>query len=260
MPEQGASFIPKSGAKTVQRNRGTRRIYLLAYISYIVFFSTLFVVVGVYLYAATINRNLTSLREQLSVEQQRFAVSDIEQVKTFDKRMSEATRLLEESSAPSRIFSDIESIVASNIYFSSMTYSQLPNRQFEIELVGRATNFNQLINQEDLLENSQLLKDATITSYDYGLGGGEGDLSGTASLSFTFADTRDLSIISYQPNASESTVVVSPSSATTTTEMVVTETSSQATTTSETEDSVVVGEARPADSEEEVTTNKPTTQ
>lgn len=260
MPEQGASFIPKSGAKTVQRNRGTRRIYLLAYISYIVFFSTLFVVVGVYLYAATINRNLTSLREQLSVEQQRFAVSDIEQVKTFDKRMSEATRLLEESSAPSRIFSDIESIVASNIYFSSMTYSQLPNRQFEIELVGRATNFNQLINQEDLLENSQLLKDATITSYDYGLGGGEGDLSGTASLSFTFADTRDLSIISYQPNASESTVVVSPSSATTTTEMVVTETSSQATTTSETEDSVVVGEARPADSEEEVTTNNPATQ
>lgn len=260
MPEQGASFIPKSGAKTVQRNRGTRRIYLLAYISYIVFFSTLFVVVGVYLYAATINRNLTSLREQLSVEQQRFAVSDIEQVKTFDKRMSEATRLLEESSAPSRIFSDIESIVASNIYFSSMTYSQLPNRQFEIELVGRATNFNQLINQEDLLENSQLLKDATITSYDYGLGGGEGDLSGTASLSFTFADTRDLSIISYQPNASESTVVVSSSSATTTTEMVVTETSSQATTTSETEDSVVVGEARPADSEEEVTTNNPATQ
>ena len=261
MPEQGASFIPKSGAKTVQRNRGTRRLYLLAYISYIVFFSTLFVVVGIYLYAATVNRSLTSLKEQLSVEQQRFAVSDIEQVKTFDKRMSEATRLLEESSAPSRIFSDIESIVASNIYFSSMTYGQLPNRQFEIELVGRATNFNQLINQEDLLENSQLLKDATITAYDYGLGGGEEELSGTASLSFTFADTRDLSVISYQPNVNESTVVVTPPSATTTVETATSEASSQATTTSETtEDSVVVGEPRPADTEEGSTTDNPTTQ
>ena len=262
MPEQGASFIPKSGAKTVQRNRGTRRIYLLAYISYIVFFSTLFVVVGIYLYAATVNRSLASLKEQLSVEQQRFAVSDIEQVKTFDKRMSEATRLLEESSAPSRIFSDIEAIVASNIYFSSMTYQQLPNRQFEIELVGRATNFNQLINQEDLLENSELLKDATITAYDYGLGGGEEELSGTASLSFTFADTRDLSVISYQPNASESTVVVTSPSAATTTETVETEAGSQATTTtSETaEDSVVVGEPRPADGEGGTTTDNPTTQ
>lgn len=258
MPEQGASFIPKSGAKTVQRNRGTRRIYLLAYISYIVFFSTLFVVVGVYLYAATVNRSLSSLKEQLAVEQQRFAVSDIDQVKTFDKRMKEATRLLDESSAPSRIFSDIESIVASNIYFSSMSYEQLPNRQFEIELVGRAKNFNQLINQEDLLENSQLLKDATITAYDYGLGGGEeGALSGTASLSFTFSDTRDLSTIAYQVNSSESTVVVSPSSATTTTEMLETGTSSPATTTTTTDDSVVVGGPRPAD---ETSSDNPATQ
>ncbi len=142
-----------------------------------------------------------------------------------------------------------------------MTYGQLPNRQFEIELVGRATNFNQLINQEDLLENSQLLKDATITAYDYGLGGGEEELSGTASLSFTFADTRDLSVISYQPNVNESTVVVTPPSATTTVETATSEASSQATTTSETtEDSVVVGEPRPADTEEGSTTDNPTTQ
>ena len=162
MPEQGASFIPKSGVKKVQRNRGTRRIYLLAYICYIVFFSTLFVVVGVYLYAATVNRSLTSLKEQLSVEQQRFSVSDIEQVRLFDKRMQEATRLLKESSAPSRIFSDVESIVASNIYFSSMTYEQLPSRKFQIELVGRARNFNQLINQKNLIGNSEILADLVL--------------------------------------------------------------------------------------------------
>lgn len=254
MPEQGASFIPKSGVKKVQRNRGTRRIYLLAYISYIVFFSTLFVVLGVYLYGATVNRSLSSLKEQLAVEQGRFSVSDIEQVRHFDKRMAEATRLLEESSAPSRIFSDIESIVASNIYFSSMSYAQLPNRKFKIELVGRATNFNQLINQQNLLSNSQILQDADITSYDYGLGA-EGELSGSASLSFTFADTRDLSTISYQANATESTVVISsPSTSTTTPE------TTGATTTVETDDSVVVGAPRSAGSSENPQNDNPQTQ
>lgn len=242
MPEQGASFIPKSGEKKVQRNRGTRRIYLLAYISYIVFFSTLFVVVGVYLYGASVKHSLSSLKEQLTVEQGRFSVSDIDQVRHFDKRMREATRLLEESSAPSRIFSDIESIVAANIYFSSMSYEQLPNRKFSIELVGRATNFNQLINQKNLLNNSQILKDATITAYDYGLGE-QGEVSGTASLSFTFADTRDLSTISYQPNATESTVIISSPTVSTTTAETTT-----ATTTVGEQDSVVVGEPRSSES------------
>lgn len=252
MPEQGASFIPKSGVKKVQRNRGTRRIYLLAYICYIVFFSTLFVVVGVYLYAATVNRSLSTLKEQLSVEQQRFSVSDIEQVRLFDKRMREATRLLEESSAPSRIFSDVESIVASNIYFSSMTYEQLPGRRFQIELVGRATNFNQLINQKELIGNSEILQDATITAYDYGLGD-EGNLTGAASLAFTFADTRDLSIISYQPNITESTVIISDSTSTTTREMVDQVRAADVATSTANQsgdDAVVVGEPRASDSED----------
>lgn len=257
MSEQGVSFIPKSGVKTVQRKRGTRRIYLLAYVSYIVFFSTLFVVVGVFLYAATVNSRLTSLKEQLAVEQSRFAIADIEQVKLFDRRMSEATRLLEESSSPSRIFSDIESMVASNIYFSSMTYAQLPGGQFEIELIGRATNFNELINQKDLLSNSQILNDAIITAYDYGLGEGESEgTSGNASLSFTFSDTRDLSVIPYQPdtlntfNSTKGSVLI-PSSATgtTTTGVIEIGESNAVGATSEADDTVIVGQPRPASTE-----------
>lgn len=262
MPEQGASFIPKSGVKKVQRNRGARRIYLLAYICYIIFFSTLFVVVGVYLYAATVNRSLTTLKEQLSVEQQRFSVSDIEQVRLFDKRMREANRLLEESSAPSRIFSDVESIVASNIYFSSMNYELLPGRKFQIELVGRANNFNQLINQKDLIGNSEILRDATITAYDYGLGS-EGNLSGAASLAFTFADTRDLSIISYKPNITESTVIISDSTATTTREMVEQVGAadvSTSTTNQVGDDAVIVGEPRSSNTGDGAVGNNPQNQ
>lgn len=203
MPEQGSSFIPKSGVKTVQRVSSTRRIYLLAYISYIIFFSTLFVVIGVYIYGATVTRSLTTLKDQLVAERQRFDISDIDNIKLLDKRLSTAKTLLNESTAPSRIFSDVESIVASNIYFSGMSYRQLPNRQFQINLVGRAGDFNQIIAQERLVENGTILRNAKVVDYDYSIGEGTGgNLLGNSTLTFVFSDTRDLSAIAYTPSAS----------------------------------------------------------
>ncbi len=212
MPPENASFIPKSGVKTVQRTRSSRRIYVLAYISYIVFFSTLFAVIGVYVYGATVSRSLASLKEQLVSERQKFSVVDIDEVKMLDKRLSTAKRLVEESSAPSRLFADIEAIVASNIYFSAMSYEQLPNRQFKLELTGRANNFSDIIAQRDLLGNSTLLRDAVVADYDYSVGEGSGSsLLGAATLSFVFSDTRDLSAISY---AASQTEVAAPPDAT----------------------------------------------
>jgi len=205
MPEQNSSFIPKSGVKTVQRASGSRRIYLLAYISYVIFFSTLFVVIGVYIYGATVDRSFSKIQEQLIAERQRFAVSDIDNVKQLAKRISTANMLLSESTAPSRIFSDIERIVASNIYFSAFSYKHLPNRQFEIELEGRASDFNQVIGQEQLIKSGSILSNAVVVDYDYNVGEGQNSLLGDATLSFLFSDTRDLSAIAYIPNVVEST-------------------------------------------------------
>lgn len=202
MADQGtASFIPKSGVKTVQRPRSTKRIYLLAYISYIVFFSTLFTVAGTYVYGAIVDRSFEDLKQQLVAERQRFQVADIERVKLLDKRLSTAKTLLDQSVAPSRIFPDIESIVAANIRFTGLSYEQLPNRQFKIELSGRADDFNQIIGQQQLIKNSSILKDATVASYDYSVGEDAAASSGGVTLSFVFSDTRDLSTIAYVPAA-----------------------------------------------------------
>lgn len=208
MAPEGTSFIPKSGVKTVQRTKGTRRIYVLAYISYIVFFSTLFSVIGVYVYGAIVSRDLSSVRDQLVAERQRFSLDDIESIKQLHQRLSTAEELLNNSSAPSRIFSDVEAIVASNIYFSGMHYQHLPNNQFQIDLTGRAENFTEIIGQRSLLGNSSLLQEAEVVEYDYSVGEGEGDsnLLGLATLSFVFSDTRDISSIAYLPAQDASAV------------------------------------------------------
>lgn len=205
MSPEGSSFIPKSGVKTVQKTRGTKRIYVLAYISYIVFFSTLFAVIGVYVYGATVSRSLSSLRDQMLEERQRFSLTQVDEIENLHERLSAAEKLLDESTAPSRIFNDVESIVASNIYFTGMRYKLMSNRKFQIDLIGRADNFTEIISQRSLLGNSDLLRDATIVNYDYSIGEGEAsNLLGLATLSFVFSDSRDIANIAYvPPNSAE---------------------------------------------------------
>lgn len=235
MPDQNSSFIPKSGVKTVKRSQGTKRIYLLAYISYIFFFSVLFAVIGVYIYGATVNRSLDSLKTQMVEARQRFAVTEIENIKQLDQRLSTAERLLNESTAPSRLLPDIESIVSADIRFSGLTYEQLPNRQFKLELSGEADEFNEILAQKQLLGRSELLADADVVSYDYSVGG-EGGGTGDVVLSFVLSDTRDLNDIAYMAPITVTTTTASD------TENVVVEDSIEGTEDLETEESPAVVE------------------
>lgn len=200
MPNENSSFIPKSGVKTVKRSQASKQIYLLAYISYIFFFSTLFAVIGVYVYGATVDRSLERLKQQMAAERQRFAVAEIDNIKQLDKRLKVAERLVSESTAPSRLFPDIESVVSSKIKFSGLSYEQLPNRKFVLELNGRADQFNDIISQKQLLQGSGILSNAEVIEFDYSVSGEKGSsVSGNTVLTFVFADTRDLSAIAYVP-------------------------------------------------------------
>lgn len=201
MEGQGGSFIPKSSSRAPSRARVTHRIYVLSYISYIVFFGTLFAVAGVYLYGSSVSRSLEALKSQLVTERARFNDADIEAIKLLDERLASTERLVNQSSAPSRIFDDIEAVVASNIQFSGFKYKALTNQRFELALTGRAEELNEVVWQRDLLKNTNILKDATVSKYDYSVDGEEGTASGDATLTFIITDTQSTSLIPYIPAA-----------------------------------------------------------
>ncbi|OGG85869.1 hypothetical protein A2392_00435 [Candidatus Kaiserbacteria bacterium RIFOXYB1_FULL_46_14] len=206
MEGQGSSFIPKNSARVSNvRTRGPHRIYVLSYVSYVVFFGTLFAVAGVFLYASSVNRSVTSIKDQLVTEQSRFSTSDIEMVKLLDLRLKNTEKLVNESAAPSKIFADLESVVADNISFSAMKYKYLPNGQYELALTGRAGDLNEVLWQKDLLKNAGILKDATVSKYDYSVQGESGGalVSGNTTLTFIITDTKPASMIPYTADVVE---------------------------------------------------------
>lgn len=204
MAEQTSSFIPKNSKRVERKVRTTKRIYLLSYISYVVFFGTLLLVVGVYLYDAQVQSELEAVKAQVQQERQRFAPSDvISELKMLDRQLSLSAELLANSAAPSQVLSEIESITASNIQFTGLLYEYLPNRQFQITLTGLADDFNQILYQAELMNRSSLLADGQMVGYDYSLGGNEGEGLQTSrtTLTFVFVDTSATSEIPYQAGA-----------------------------------------------------------
>lgn len=204
MADSTASFIPKNSNRSEKKLRTTKRIYILSYISYIVFFGTLLATVGTYLYAAQVGATLNDVKSQLQQERNRFAPTDVvEEVKLLDRQLLLAKQLVEESYAPSKIFNDIESITASNIQLTGLKYEYLPNQQFSITLQGQADEFNKILYQQELMSGSALLSGGRMVGYDYSLGEtGESDAgfipAGQATMTFVFSDTNSLASIPYE--------------------------------------------------------------
>lgn len=203
--QQGSSFIPKAGASSVRRTGITRRIYLLSYISYIIFFSVLFATAGIFLYGIFVERSLSDVNDQLVVEQERFSADEVDSIHRLNNRLVTAERLLDGTATPSAIFSAVEQIVASNIVFIGMTYTHLPNNRFSIALTGLADDFNQVLRQRELMQESSLLKGIEILEFDYSVTGSEESttVAGQPVLTFIFSDTRDISLIPYTANTTD---------------------------------------------------------
>ena len=243
MPDQNSSFIPKNANRVQSRARGTHRIYLLSYLSYVFFFGTLIAVVAIYFYGIQVEAQLKNVKSDLDAARTRFSDRDIETVRALEKKLLATNQLIDEAAAPSRIFADIESVASSDIQFSAFKYERLPGQQFKVALEGKAEDFDQALYQRDLMESSTLFKNADVVEYDYNLAEASDNSTdslqtlpkGQAVLSFLFSDTLAVTSIPYVPAEPEpvvENVVTAVSGTASTTDADVSGTETATTTTS----------------------------
>lgn len=210
-----ASFIPKSPSGGTQpRVRRQRRIYLFAYVSYVVFFGTVLAGVGLYLYAAQIHTALSTHKQELAVLRDRFNDADIDRVRTLEQKILTAQRLLDGATAPSGIFREIEPFVSSAVIFTSFEYKAGDNNTAEVTLKGVTDSFNSALFQENELRRSSVFASSSIEVFDYALVE-ESDTedkslasSGTKTISFQVSQVVSTDLIPYVPATPEASEVV----------------------------------------------------
>jgi hypothetical protein len=205
MNPQGTSFIPHRPTQGKIQNRGVRKVYILTYVSYIVFFSTLLSVGGVLAYKFTLNAQLARQQQLLADERGKFQQSDIDSVKELERRINTSKERMNKHVSVLSIFEAFEKAAVESLNFSSFTYDRKTDEVPEITISGDAESFNSVLFQRDILLANPILAQATVSDVALSTGSSAkvGDTlvidSGKKRITFGINKKFDIPTVQYTP-------------------------------------------------------------
>jgi hypothetical protein len=158
---QNTSFIPQRPVMAPQK-RGTRKVYVLTYVSYILFFATVFAAVGVFFYERFLDARLEVAKNRLIEEEGKFDQSQIASIKQLDDQIKLATGRMNEHLSLLPIFTELERTVAQSLKLSSFSYSREMDGMPKIEMTGEAGMAGNLLFQREAFTQSPLFVGASF--------------------------------------------------------------------------------------------------
>ena len=182
------SFIPRQSNQPAPRKKITRRVYVLNYVVYVLFFGTLFITAALFVWEFQLNKSLDQQKSLLEAERNKFSQSDIEKVRELDRQLSLARSLLDNHTSVRQIFNALEDATLQNVDFSGFVITDAGVEEgvvgsvadsgantYYLSLVGGLNDFNTLLFQREVLQQNSLLSGAEIRQVIYGLGEDGGD-------------------------------------------------------------------------------------
>ncbi len=135
------SFIPQQPILKVEgASRSGEPMNLALVLALIIFFVTIAVAVGVYLYRAQIEKRVYEKSQILQAAEKDFDIDQITVYKHIDSRLSLAKKLVDEHMISSAIFDILESSVAQNIGLTSLAFTKDIGGD-SISLTGEAPSY-----------------------------------------------------------------------------------------------------------------------
>lgn len=162
-PDNRSSFIPKKSIKRVERVRSGRRIYILSYIAYAVFFATLVASGVIYFYAQYLQKELTTKIEELETQRVAFSQSSIEKVKDLERKLKLSEYFFDRHSSAYTVLHEIERLAVDKVVFKSFNYTRQENDEILISVNGGSNRFDEVAFQTSLLTRSNFFSDSVFT-------------------------------------------------------------------------------------------------
>ncbi len=156
-PNNRSSFIPKKSIKRVERVRSGKRVYILSYVAYSVFFGTLVVAGAVFFYSQLLEKDLASKIEELETQRIAFSQSNIQKVKEVERQLKMADYFFSRHSSPYAVLHELERIAVDKITFNTFNYNRVDNDTIELTVSGGTDRFDGVAFQSGLLLDSKVL-------------------------------------------------------------------------------------------------------
>lgn len=143
----------------------SRPVGLLSSISLILFFITIALGIGVYIWEQYEIKNVAVLATSVTTVEKEFEPQLITQLQSLDKQLRNANILLTNHTVASPIFDLLESSTLKQVQFGKFDYSVDSTNGVTIKMSGIADGYQTIAQQSDVLGASTFLKNVIFSNF-----------------------------------------------------------------------------------------------
>jgi hypothetical protein len=198
---QGTSFIPQRPTKGPSKQRGVRKIYILSFLSYVMFFGALLAAGATLFIKLSLETELTQQQQLLDQERSRFSESEIASVRELAKRIETTKARMNQHISVLSIFESLELSAIQTLNFTGFNYERLNDEATLVTILGQAEKFDSVLFQREVLALNPILSGSSFT--EVGLQSRE-DEAGRLDkmITFSFEKKVDPTDAAYLPRTS----------------------------------------------------------
>lgn len=183
------SFIPKKALVPKGTSSGARvSINLFLSLGVIIFFLTLALAGGAYLYKVLIRKNIDEKEAMLEKAKKAFEPSLIADVKRLDSRIASAKTILDNHSAVVPVFDLLESLTLKTIRFTEFSYSNAGGAPM-LDIKGEAQSYASVALLSDSFASNEKIKNPVFSDIN---------LSESGWVQFAFTASLDPSTVAFR--------------------------------------------------------------
>lgn len=199
MNPQGTSFIPKRPTQGSVKKPGVHKVYLLTYISFILFFGSILSAAGVVVFKTFETAKLDSQRQMLTQEREKFNQSDMESVRALHRRIQNATNLLDNHVTLLSLFEALEQSTLQSLTLDGFSYRRPGTAVPSVTIEGFTETFNSVMFQRTVLSANDIFADASFTEVELTSSEGDAKTQGKKKITFTITADVDPALVQFKP-------------------------------------------------------------
>ncbi len=204
MNPQGTSFIPQRPVQSQATKKVVRKVYVLTYVSYVLFFGTVISAIGMLAYGKMLDSQLTVQKERLVEEEKKFDPTQIDAVRQLDNKIKTAAERMNMHLSVLPFFEALEQNISEQLLLKTFKYTRENDAAPQVELTGEVEVLNSLVFQREVLQSNPVLKGGEFSQVALAsspLVDAEGFASEdyVTTISFSLNKSIDASQLLYQP-------------------------------------------------------------
>jgi hypothetical protein len=162
MNPQGTSFIPKRPTQGSVKKPTVRKVYILTYVSYVLFFTTMLAALGIFFYTNVLQSQLQAKKTELIDAKNKFKQEDLDAVKLLDAKLQTVEKQMNNHLSVLPVFESLEKSVSNELRLEKFSYKRDALAAPKVEVSGTGKVFNSLLFQRSILLNDSVLSGGTF--------------------------------------------------------------------------------------------------